>query len=90
MVETRIQRFGRIDILVNNAAVTGKAAMAPFLECSEPLLDRIIDVNLKGVFHCSQTVATSHDRSRNTGLYRPYQFRWSVRGTGTRLCLLRH
>jgi glucose 1-dehydrogenase len=57
MVETTIQRFGRVDILVNNAAVTGKTATAPFLNCSESLLNRIIDVNLKGVFHCSQTVA---------------------------------
>jgi glucose 1-dehydrogenase len=57
MVETTIQRFGRVDILVNNAAVTGKTATAPFLNCPESLLNRIIDVNLKGVFHCSQSVA---------------------------------
>lgn len=57
MVESVVQRLGRIDILVNNAAVTGRAAVAAFLDCPEPLLDRIIGVNLKGVFHCSQAVA---------------------------------
>jgi glucose 1-dehydrogenase len=57
MVEQTVQRFGRIDILVNNAAITGKTAVAPFLECPAAVLDRIIDVNLKGVFHCSQAVA---------------------------------
>jgi 3-oxoacyl-[acyl-carrier protein] reductase len=57
MIETTVQRFGRIDILVNNAAVTGKAATAPFLNTPESLLDRVVDVNLKGVFHSSQAVA---------------------------------
>ena len=57
MIEETVQHFGRIDILVNNAAVTGKPAVAPFLDCSEMMLDRIIDVNLKGVFRCSQAVA---------------------------------
>jgi NAD(P)-dependent dehydrogenase (short-subunit alcohol dehydrogenase family) len=56
-VESVIRDFGHVDILVNNAAITGAAAVASFLSCSEPTLDRIIDVNLKGVFHCSQAVA---------------------------------
>src|SRR4051794_12053141 len=57
MVEETVQHFGPIDVLVNNAAVTGRPAVAPFVLCSEALLDRIIDVNFKGVFHCSQVVA---------------------------------
>lgn len=57
MVEQTMQHFGRVDILVNNAAVTGMPAVTPFLECSNELLDHIIDVNLKGVFYCSQAVA---------------------------------
>jgi NAD(P)-dependent dehydrogenase (short-subunit alcohol dehydrogenase family) len=56
-VETVIRHFGRIDILVNNAAVTGAHAVSSFLDCSGPMLDRIVDVNFKGVFHCSQSVA---------------------------------
>jgi NAD(P)-dependent dehydrogenase (short-subunit alcohol dehydrogenase family) len=57
MVDQTLQHFGSIDILVNNAAVTGMPAVAPFLECSDELLDRIINVNLRGVFYCSQAVA---------------------------------
>ena len=57
MVDLTIERFGRIDILVNNAAITGKAATSAFLNSPESLVDRIVDVNLKGVFHCSQAVA---------------------------------
>ena len=57
MVDLVVQRFGRIDILVNNAAITGKAATSAFLSSPESLLNRIVDVNLKGVFHCSQAVA---------------------------------
>jgi NAD(P)-dependent dehydrogenase (short-subunit alcohol dehydrogenase family) len=59
MVEDVVRHFGRIDILVNNAAVTGKGAITPFLDCPTPVLDRIVNVNLKGVFHCSQLAARS-------------------------------
>ncbi|MCG2585534.1 SDR family NAD(P)-dependent oxidoreductase [Massilia sp. TS11] len=45
------ERSGRIDILVNNA---GQAASAPFLKTDGALWQRMLDVNLGGVFHCSQ------------------------------------
>jgi NAD(P)-dependent dehydrogenase (short-subunit alcohol dehydrogenase family) len=57
MVQATLARFGRIDILVNNASLTGTVAVAPFLDCTAAQLDEIIDVNLKGAFHCSQAVA---------------------------------
>ena len=57
MVDLTIERFGRIDFLVNNAAITGNAATSAFLSSPGSLVDRIVDVNLKGVFHCSQAVA---------------------------------
>nr|WP_246600245.1 3-oxoacyl-ACP reductase FabG [Candidimonas humi] len=47
-------RFGRIDILVNNAGITQDARLA---RMTEDQFDAVIDVNLKGVFHCSQAVA---------------------------------
>lgn len=54
MVEKATERFGRIDILVNNAGINiSKAA----LEVTEQDWDRVLDVNLKGVFFCSQAVA---------------------------------
>ena len=43
--------MGRIDILVNNA---GQAASAPLLKTDAALWQRMLDVNLGGVFHCTQ------------------------------------
>jgi len=57
MVESTVARFGRIDILVNNASITGIPAIAPFLDCPPDKVDQIVDVNLKGTFYCSQHVA---------------------------------
>ena len=53
MVDRTIKEFARIDILVNNA---GMAKNIPFLEMSEELWDRIIDINLKSVFLCCKAV----------------------------------
>ena len=44
-------KFGRIDVLVNNAAIH---APAPLAETSEEDWDRVMDVNLKGAFLCSR------------------------------------
>lgn len=57
LVKETLQSFGRIDILVNNAAITGMPALSPFLECPDQTWDMILDVNLKGAFICSQEVA---------------------------------
>jgi len=49
-----IERFGHVDILVNNAGVT---LHRPFLTCAGEDWDRVLGVDLKGVFFCSQAVA---------------------------------
>lgn len=54
MVETTLKEFSKIDILVNNGGIL-KAS--PLLEIPEEDLDRMIDVNLKGVLHCVRAVA---------------------------------
>lgn len=48
------QRFGRIDVLVNNAGITQDARLQ---KMTLEQFDRVIDVNLRGVFHTSQAVA---------------------------------
>ncbi len=49
-----VQRFGRIDVLINNASVWLKSN---FLEIQESDWDTAVEVNLKGPFLCSQAVA---------------------------------
>ncbi|MBI3084515.1 MAG: SDR family oxidoreductase, partial [candidate division NC10 bacterium] len=54
MVKTALARFGgRVDILVNNAAIW---QLLPTEELSEADWDRVVDVNLKGVFLCCRAV----------------------------------
>ena len=48
------ERFGRIDVLVNNAGITMDARLQ---KMTLEQFDRVIDVNLRGVFHCAQAVA---------------------------------
>lgn len=54
MVNRVLEEFGRIDILVNNA---GTIIRLPFLEMTEEAWDRVLDVDLKGVYLVSQAVA---------------------------------
>ena len=54
LVDEAVRTFGRVDILVNNAAVDPHA---PFLEMTEEQWDWVIDTNLKGNFLCSQAAA---------------------------------
>ena len=50
--------FGAVDILVNNAAFVHKpGVIANFLEYSDASWQRTLDVNLTGLFHCSQIAA---------------------------------
>ncbi len=55
MVEEVFNKFSRIDILVNNAYVSGGYAIVT--ETSQETWDKVIAVNLTGAFHCAQAVA---------------------------------
>lgn len=54
VVRETVNRYGRVDVLVNNAGV---AAFEPFLEHTEASWDRTLSVDLKGVFLMGQAVA---------------------------------
>ena len=57
-VEEAVARFGKIDVLVNNAggsaALLGK--LSKFVDAEQDTLDFVIDTNLKGTMHCIQAV----------------------------------
>jgi len=54
MVEAVMQRYGRIDVLVNNAGIVQDAQL---VRMTEEQFDRVIDVNLKGTWNCTKAVA---------------------------------
>ena len=54
MVKATLERFGKLDILVNNAA---RADFKPFLRLRDEDWDMAMDANLKGQFLCSQAAA---------------------------------
>ncbi len=56
MVKETLYKYGSLDILVNNAGVAHQALIT---ETDEVDFDRIIDINLKGVFNCCKAVIPS-------------------------------
>ncbi|MFC1950920.1 SDR family NAD(P)-dependent oxidoreductase [Chloroflexota bacterium] len=57
MVQAAIGNFGRIDALVNNAAIYYGIDPNPFTEISEDEWDRMMAVNVKGTWNCTRAVA---------------------------------
>jgi 3-oxoacyl-[acyl-carrier protein] reductase len=56
MAAQTLQRFGRIDILVNNAAIYGGLKLTPFEQIPEAEWDRVMAVNVKGIWLCCKAV----------------------------------
>jgi 3-oxoacyl-[acyl-carrier protein] reductase len=54
MFKTTMQEFGKVDILVNDAGIDYGTQL---LETTDEVWDRTLDVNLKGVFLCTQVAA---------------------------------
>jgi 3-oxoacyl-[acyl-carrier protein] reductase len=61
-VDDVVEKFGRVDVLINNAGITRDGLFVKFKEgtvvsqMSEEDFDLVIDVNLKGTFNCAQAV----------------------------------
>ena len=51
VIDTAISEFGKIDFLINNAAIS---EVGLFMDVDDDAMDRILDTNLKGVLNCSR------------------------------------
>ncbi|MBS4008568.1 MAG: glucose 1-dehydrogenase [Clostridium sp.] len=65
MVNTTVSFYGKIDILINNAGITADNTL---LKMTEAEFDRVLNVNLKGVFHCGQAAAAVMLEKGNGGV----------------------
>jgi 3-oxoacyl-[acyl-carrier protein] reductase len=57
IVKETIQTFGRLDILINNAGVTDFVDHRDLEGLKEEYWDRVMNVNVKGMFHCCRAAA---------------------------------
>ncbi len=62
LIKATMDKFGKIDIFVNNAGITRDGLM---LRMSEEDWDTVMDINLKGAFNCIKTVARPMMKQRS-------------------------
>jgi len=56
MAKAAVDRFGTINILINNAGIFGDIIMKPFTEVTTEEWNRVMEVNVGGFFHCTKAV----------------------------------
>jgi NAD(P)-dependent dehydrogenase (short-subunit alcohol dehydrogenase family) len=66
MVRKTVEAFGRVDILINNAAVYGNIVRKPFEEITVDEWDKLYAVNVRGIFLCVKAVAP-HMKAQKRG-----------------------
>lgn len=62
LAKTALEKFGSIDVLVNNAGIYENK---PFLEVTEEYLDRFLSTNLKGTFFTTQSVIPQMQKQKD-------------------------
>lgn len=68
LVTATVKKFGGVDIVVNNAAITGAPALGLFLKQSKKHVDLVIDVNLKGPLLLAQDAARVMVKQKRKGV----------------------
>tara|TARA_R110000851_G_scaffold58277_2_gene135282 strand:+ start:7084 stop:7842 length:759 start_codon:yes stop_codon:yes gene_type:complete len=66
MANAAVERFGRIDVLINNAAIYASLKMQSFEEIDLDEWDKVMAVNVRGPFVCARAVAP-HMRAQKYG-----------------------
>ena len=57
LMDAAVARFGRIDVLINNAGAVQDNVRKPIWDITDDDWHRIMDVNLSGAFYCSRAVS---------------------------------
>ena len=63
MVEATTAAFGKVDILVNNAALFASLDLKPFSAISDAEWDKVMDVNIGGLFRCARAVVPEMEKN---------------------------
>ena len=66
MVAETVSRFGRLDVLVNNAGTTRFIPQPDLDALTEEVWDEVLAVNLKGTFYCCRAAAPALKEARGT------------------------
>jgi NAD(P)-dependent dehydrogenase (short-subunit alcohol dehydrogenase family) len=53
MVDTAVEEFGKLDILINNAGILDEG-LKPIDKVEDRVLDRLLNINTKGTFYCTR------------------------------------
>lgn len=64
LVKTTMDRYGRIDGLINNASIFSTIKMKPFEQITVKEWEQVMDVNVKGVFLCCRAVVPQMKKQR--------------------------
>jgi 3-oxoacyl-[acyl-carrier protein] reductase len=64
IAEKALQAFGRIDVLINNAALFSKITLAPFWELPIEEWRRAMDINVTGAFLCARAVVPAMQKGQ--------------------------
>lgn len=84
VVETTLKKFGRIDILLNNA---GTNRPMHIVDMTDDAWDLVIDTSLKGTFYCSRAVLPAM-MEQKTGTHRKHYLCGRFSGIRGRTCTL--
>ena len=80
LIAATVAEYGRLDVMVNNAALTGQSAeVRPFLEETDAHWRKMIDVNLNGRFYLHAGSSVPDGQTRGRWLHHQYFLGGAIR-----------